>query len=176
MTKTMKIFIFLSVTFVAFASDQWMKSFCGERFRPNQYMSIMGRDDLRLTRVMNQGTMFKSLSMYPPGGNPTITRYMPTALVILFITAFLIFRWSHASFFEFFFFALLMGGGSSNLIDHWRSDFVMDTFGVRIPGLYDIMFNLADLWILIGWMGLIVSLTRAVVHLPPLHARTRALT
>lgn len=160
--KTLVMAVIVAVA--ALVADQAVKLYCKQKFLPNQFINVMGVQQIKLTRVMNHGVMFESMSQFPPGENKALTQYLPTALLAVFILAFLFLRGLQMGGPETVLLALFVGGSLSNIWDHWRSDFVMDTFGLWLPKVY-LLFNLADVFVLTGWLGVGVYFyfgTRAV--------------
>ncbi len=135
----------------AIASDQCLKAYCRSAFINNESASLFGFQWIQLTRVMNPGLLFHGLSSVPRGENEIFIRYLPTVALLVFIGMFIWTRKFGQTLLEKVGFILLVAGGASNLIDHWRSYYVMDTLKVLVGPHHQFQpFNLADAWITTG--------------------------
>jgi lipoprotein signal peptidase len=147
---------------LALCADQALKFWIHLKLVPNQSLRLFG-DWLMLTRVPNRGLTFKTFSEIPFGENHLHIRYMPTLILVLFITVYFWARGSKGSAIERMGFALIVAAGSSNLVDHWRSYFVTDTLKALIASPHQYFpFNLADLSISLGLAMMLSQLLLAM--------------
>ncbi len=148
---------------VLWAGDQLLKSWCSTHIQLLKRVPIFGQTTLALSHVLNRGLMWDEFSGVPSGYIETYTRYYPTAVFAALLTVGA-WRWREAGRLERAAIGLFACGGASNLIDHWRSEFVIDTFQVYMTAQEHMPFNIADLGIVFGSIVLGLSLVRELVR------------
>ncbi len=148
-----KLAIMLFVVTTSIGCDQATKVLARRHLEGRETMSYLG-DTFRLTYVENHGAFLGLGSSLPEG--------VRTALFVVLVSAFLIglgvwtFRTKNLSKLALYASALTIGGGIGNLID--RIVFnggVTDFMNMGIGGLRTGIFNVADVWIMVG-VGLFV--------------------
>ncbi len=139
-----------SIFVIAIALDQALKHWSMHHFRLNQSEPFLGMKSVLLTRIANSGLIWQRYSTLFPGQVEPYIRYIPTAVILSFITGFLYFEWNRSSRLVKAGFTLFIAGGSSNLFDHWTSYFVMDTLRLNLLNHWSQPVNLADIWIAAG--------------------------
>jgi len=143
-------------------ADHWLKEWCSTHFILFGDTSLVGRW-LTLTRILNGGVIGGNLAYLPPGYIEPFIRYWPSLILSLFIVLAFSWRWKPASILERSGLIFLVSGCISNLVDHWRSYYVLDTLKLKYWADSYIPFNLADVWIL---FGLSMFLTGLISSLP----------
>ena len=139
------------------AADQAQRAYVFRAFVPNESLLLLGLGFVRLTRVPNSGLMFQSHEMVVRPENEVAVRHLPTLALVVLVAAFvgarrLLARGAprRVPLLDLGF-VLLASGGASNLLSHWRSVFVDDTFAVRFwPGTPFCIFDLADVAVCAG--------------------------
>ena len=115
----------------------------------NTNIPIIG-NFLRLTYVRNTGAAFSMFSNY------TYILAIISILVILLIFYY-VYRKDHVSGFDALCYGLLLGGATGNLIDRLIYGYVVDFISVKIFNYNFPVFNLADSFIVIAFILLIIT-------------------
>ncbi|MGK5085756.1 signal peptidase II [Bdellovibrionota bacterium FG-1] len=144
---------------LAVAADQLLKAWSAVHFVPNQSEPIFGLQWLHWARIPNPGLIWHGFASLDPGEIDPYIRYLPTVLLAGYLVTLYFFRGFGRSGLERWGLALLLAGGVSNLIDHWRSYYVTDTFKIRLGAVYQ-PFNLADLCIILGVFLIVLEIVR----------------
>lgn len=137
--------------------DQTFKHLASSTLKLYQRVELLPADLFAFTRVHNLGVAGDRFSGLEAGEIEFYTRYAPTAIWALLLTMYL-FRRKEASALERTGFWLMLAAGGSNLFDHWRNYFVVDTFQIWVGGRTFVPFNLADAGLIAGFalMGIAV--------------------
>ncbi|MBL7716449.1 MAG: signal peptidase II [Bdellovibrionales bacterium] len=129
--------------------DQFFKLVVTAEIPLLKRVPVLGQNFLALTRVYNRGLMNDQLSDMPSGMIETYTRYLPTAIWLL-LTGLAISQFKLSGRRARQGMIALLIGGASNLFDHYRIQYTIDTFQIYRSATEHIPFNLADLGILGG--------------------------
>jgi len=152
--------------------DQILKAHAAETMNLFERTFILGQKWLTLTRVHNLGLMMGKYSNIPRGYNEPYIYYFPAACLSLLICV-AVLRYRESGWIERVSVSLMIAGGLSNLWDHWRNGRVIDTFELYVgAGLY-MPFNLADVGLMMGGLGMIICLSRAFNTVGKMDARFR---
>lgn len=147
MEKLKKSIIYL-VTVILVCIDQIIKVFIINNLRDNPITIIKGI--LRFTYCENRGVAFSL-------GNGNVMFFIIINLLIIFGLIFY-FEKNRNEFniFSKIFFTMVIAGGISNLIDRIVRGFVVDFIDINEMIRFAI-FNVADMYIVVGIFGLIIS-------------------
>ncbi len=132
-------------------------------------LSAGGRELLSYCRVHNLGLMGDRFSNIPRGYIEPYTLYAPATLFAILLGVFAC-RFLHTTWTERSLFGLLLAGGFSNLWDHWRQGFVVDTLQVWTGFESFLPFNLADTGILVGSAAIVAILACELIEREPVRA------
>ena len=144
---------------VLFAADQLLKRWCDQHLHMFAVQGLTGFSSVALTKVMNPGLALGTFSGGARGQGEVWFLSLPTLAGCAFVM-FEKSRWKNASRAERAGVMLIVAGGASNLLDHWRSPFVLDSLRLSLASFGAIAFNLADVWILVGLGLVLVSVRR----------------
>ena len=155
-----------AIAAMTIAADQALKAWSVAHFSLYEMTPII-RGWLALTRVPNAGLWGQRFSGLPPDKIEPYIRYAPTLLLLAVIVVFWKLRRLGHSTVERAGLALVVAGAISNLGDHWRSYFVVDTLRIRIGATTFQSCNLADLAIAVGVVMVAFVLVREILRRAP---------
>lgn len=150
----------MGVAVALFAADQWLKRYVDAHLPLIRRYPILFQDWLVLSRFHNRGVLGNRLSNIPADYVAPYTRYLPAVAFALLLGVALARlrqrkdRWA---------FPLLLAGGASNLWDHWRQEYVVDTLQLGIGGGVYLPFNFADAAIVAGGVATLMSLVKDLI-------------
>ncbi len=151
MQKLNRLFLVLSILFAVISVDQTTKRIAELEIKHNAMTLLAGT--VRLEYAENRGA-FGSL-----GANwPTSLRFfvfMLLPLLVLGGIAAYVLRNDTLHLLEVASFALILGGGLGNLIDRFLLGYVVDFMWCGVGGIGTNIFNVADMGIMSGMIGLL---------------------
>jgi len=141
----------LIVMILVFFSDRVSKIYILNFFQKNQIQEIAISKFFNITLIWNEGIAFGLLKF----DNNTI--YNITTLIITLISVIILFYALKTKNFTGFFYAIIFGGALGNLYDRIFFNSVPDFIDLHINNFHWFIFNIADIFITIGVIGLICS-------------------
>lgn len=139
--------------------DQFTKAWVENHLPLIKRWTILGQNTVVLSRVHNHGLIGGQFSAIPIGYKEIYTRTIPTLCFLCFVL-FVRMRSSHNNLRERLFSTALISGGLSNLWDTWTRPYTIDSFQAWAGWQTYIPFNMADFFILIGMIGVVIELCR----------------
>ena len=161
-----KFVVPVAIAVATIVADQALKAWSVAHFSLYEMTPII-RGWLALTRVPNAGLWGQKFSGLPPDKIEPYIRFAPTLLLLAVIIVFWKLRRLGHSTLERIGLALVVAGAVSNVGDHWRSYFVVDTLRIRIGVTTFQSCNLADLAIAIGVAMVAFVLLREILRREP---------
>lgn len=153
--KLGKATILLSVLVFSVVTDQVSKVIARDALEGEPTQSFLG-DSFRLTFIENHGAFLGLGGSLPPIARTLIF----TVFVSIMLVGFLVWVWRTPDLSKLTLVAcaLVVGGGIGNLIDRVTNNGgVADFLNLGIGGLRTGIFNLADVWIVVGAVLLLFS-------------------
>jgi signal peptidase II len=155
--------IVLSAFLVCAACDQATKVVAQFFLDDGTVVSIFG-DFIRFQMIHNQGGFLSTGATLSFGGQFLFTFWI---CCVLMVVLFYILLARSASLLTILSAALVFAGGASNLADRlMRGGSVIDFVTLNVPGLSEAVFNLADVFIVTGFLLLVVTSLAARMHIP----------
>ena len=149
MTNKKKIYLFIFVL-VLFAIDRISKILILKNFLNNSSSEIYINSFLNFSLVWNSGIGFGILQL------EANIFYLLISIIITAINLILIY-WmlSSSNYFESIFISIILGGALGNLFDRYYYSSVPDFIDLHYESFHWFTFNIADIFITIGIIGLI---------------------
>lgn len=149
MTNKKKIYLFIFV-FVFFAIDRISKILILKNFLNNSSSEIYINSFLNFSLVWNSGIGFGILQL------EANIFYLLISIIITAINLILIY-WmlSSSNYLESIFISIILGGALGNLFDRYYYSSVPDFIDLHYESFHWFTFNIADIFITIGIIGLI---------------------
>ena len=149
MTNKKKIYLFIFVL-VLFAIDRISKILILKNFLNNSSSEIYINSFLNFSLVWNSGIGFGILQL------EANIFYLLISIIITAINLILIY-WmlSSSNYLESIFISIILGGALSNLFDRYYYSSVPDFIDLHYESFHWFTFNIADIFITIGIIGLI---------------------
>jgi signal peptidase II len=150
MTNKKKIYLFIFVL-VLFAIDRISKILILENFINNSLSEIYFNSFLNFSLVWNSGIGFGILQIEPN------IFYSIISIIITAINLILIY-WmlTSSNYLESIFISIILGGALGNLFDRYYYSSVPDFIDLHYESFHWFTFNIADIFITIGIIGLII--------------------
>ena len=150
MTNKKKIYLFIFV-FVFFAIDRISKILILKSFLNNSSSEIYINSFLNFSLVWNSGIGFGILQL------EANIFYLLISIIITAINLILIY-WmlSSSNYLESIFISIILGGALGNLFDRYYYSSVPDFIDLHYESFHWFTFNIADIFITIGIIGLII--------------------
>jgi signal peptidase II len=150
MTNKKKIYLFIFVL-VFFAIDRISKILILKNFLNNFISDIYLNSFLNFSLVWNSGIGFGILQIEPNNF------YLIISIIITAINLILIY-WmlTSSNYLESIFISLILGGALGNLFDRYYYSSVPDFIDLHYESFHWFTFNIADIFITIGIIGLII--------------------
>jgi signal peptidase II len=150
MTNKKKIYLFIFVL-VFFAIDRVSKILILKNFLNNSISGIYLNSFLNFSLVWNSGIGFGILQIEPNNF------YLIISIIITAINLILIY-WilTSSNYLESIFISLILGGALGNLFDRYYYSSVPDFIDLHYESFHWFTFNIADIFITIGIIGLII--------------------
>jgi signal peptidase II len=150
MTNKKKIYLFIFVL-VFFAIDRVSKILILKNFLNNSISDIYLNSFLNFSLVWNSGIGFGILQIEPNNF------YLIISIIITAINLILIY-WmlTSSNYLESIFISLILGGALGNLFDRYYYSSVPDFIDLHYESFHWFTFNIADIFITIGIIGLII--------------------
>jgi len=137
------------VAALAMAADQWIKYLVETRLEMHQQVDLL--PFLALFRTFNTGVAFSMFSFVGDKGLVAI------ALGVIAFVLYLAMRTRPDQWLSRLGFALVVGGAAGNIIDRVAYGHVVDYILFHLPNWSFAVFNLADTWITIGAVFVILD-------------------
>ena len=150
MTNKKKIYLFIFVL-VLFAIDRISKILILKNFLNNSSSEIYINSFLNFSLVWNSGIGFGILQLEPN------IFYLLISIIITAINLILIY-WmlTSSNYLESIFISIILGGALGNLFDRYYYSSVPDFIDLHYESFHWFTFNIADIFITIGIIGLII--------------------
>ena len=150
MTNKKKIYLFIFVL-VLFAIDRISKILILKNFINNSLSEIYFNSFLNFSLVWNSGIGFGILQIEPN------IFYSIISIIITAINLILIY-WmlTSSNYLESIFISIILGGALGNLFDRYYYSSVPDFIDLHYESFHWFTFNIADIFITIGIIGLII--------------------
>ena len=150
MTNKKKIYLFIFV-FVFFAIDRISKILILKNFLNNSSSEIYINSFLNFSLVWNSGIGFGILQL------EANIFYLLISIIITAINLILIY-WmlTSSNYLESIFISIILGGALGNLFDRYYYSSVPDFIDLHYESFHWFTFNIADIFITIGIIGLII--------------------
>ena len=150
MTNKKKIYLFIFVL-VLFAIDRISKILILKNFLNNSSSEIYINSFLNFSLVWNSGIGFGILQL------EANIFYLLISIIITAINLILIY-WmlTSSNYLESIFISIILGGALSNLFDRYYYSSVPDFIDLHYESFHWFTFNIADIFITIGIIGLII--------------------
>ena len=150
MTNKKKIYLFIFVL-VLFATDRISKILILKNFLNNSSSEIYINSFLNFSLVWNSGIGFGILQL------EANIFYLLISIIITAINLILIY-WmlSSSNYLESIFISIILGGALGNLFDRYYYSSVPDFIDLHYESFHWFTFNIADIFITIGIIGLII--------------------
>jgi signal peptidase II len=150
MTNKKKIYLFIFV-FVFFAIDRISKILILKSFLNNSSSEIYINSFLNFSLVWNSGIGFGILQL------EANTFYLLISIIITAINLILIY-WmlTSSNYLESIFISIILGGALGNLFDRYYYSSVPDFIDLHYESFHWFTFNIADIFITVGIIGLII--------------------
>jgi signal peptidase II len=150
MLSKKKLYLFISI-FILFAIDKVSKISILKNFSNNSSSEIYINSFLNFSLAWNNGIGFGILQI------EHIFFYMIISIIITMINFALIY-WMLASsnYLESIFVSIILGGSLGNLFDRYYYNAVPDFIDLHYESFHWFTFNIADIFITIGIIGLII--------------------
>ena len=150
MTNKKKIYLFIFVL-VLFAIDRISKILILKNFLNNSSSEIYINSFLNFSLVWNSGIGFGILQL------EANIFYLLISIIITVINLILIY-WmlTSSNYLESIFISIILGGALSNLFDRYYYSSVPDFIDLHYESFHWFTFNIADIFITIGIIGLII--------------------
>ena len=150
MTNKKKIYLFIFV-FVFFAIDRISKILILKSFLNNSSSEIYINSFLNFSLVWNSGIGFGIFQLEPN------IFYLLISIIITAINLILIY-WmlTSSNYLESIFISIILGGALGNLFDRYYYSSVPDFIDFHYESFHWFTFNIADIFITIGIIGLII--------------------
>jgi signal peptidase II len=150
MTNKKKIYLFVFV-FVLFTIDRILKILILKYFLNNSLSKIYLNSFLNFSLVWNSGIGFGILQIEPN------IFYSIISIIITAINLILIY-WmlTSSNYLESIFISIILGGALGNLFDRYYYSSVPDFIDLHYESFHWFTFNIADIFITIGIIGLII--------------------
>jgi signal peptidase II len=150
MTNKKKIYLFIFV-FVFFAIDRISKILILKSFLNNSSSEIYINSFLNFSLVWNSGIGFGILQL------EASIFYLLISIIITVINLILIY-WmlTSSNYLESIFISIILGGALGNLFDRYYYSSVPDFIDLHYESFHWFTFNIADIFITIGIIGLII--------------------
>ena len=150
MTNKKKIYLFIFVL-VLFAIDRISKILILKNFLNNSLSEIYFNSFLNFSLVWNSGIGFGILQIEPN------IFYSIISIIITAINLILIY-WmlTSSNYLESIFISIILGGALGNLFDRYYYSSVPDFIDLHYESFHWFTFNIADIFITIGIIGLII--------------------
>lgn len=152
---TFRIILVIAIVFVLVGCDQTTKQVAYNKLKDNPQKEIAGI--IHLQYIENDGGMLSLGSKLPDSVKFIIFILMVS--VFLIILLFYIIKNRHDLFIKQSALVLILSGGLGNLIDRVFNDGnVIDFIRVRLPLIESGIFNIADFYVTMGFILLLISL------------------
>ena len=150
MTNKKKIYLFIFV-FVFFAIDRISKILILKSFLNNSSSEIYINSFLNFSLVWNSGIGFGILQL------EANIFYLLISIIITAINLILIY-WmlTSSNYLESIFISIILGGALGNLFDRYYYNSVPDFIDLHYESFHWFTFNIADIFITVGIIGLII--------------------
>ena len=150
MTNKKKIYLFIFVL-VLFAIDRISKILILKNFLNNSSSEIYINSFLNFSLVWNSGIGFGILQLEPN------IFYLLISIIITAINLILIY-WmlTSSNYLESIFISIILGGALGNLFDRYYYSSVPDFIDLHYESFHWFTFNIADIFITIGIIGLLI--------------------
>lgn len=151
---------------VLFAVDYVCKYLVDKKLKENDEVSIL-KDKLIIRKCYNHGLAMNTLA-----SKPKAVLFLSSTALGMFLAMYLPEIFKKKNFFVKLGSAMVLGGAASNILEHFRRGIVVDYLSVNSSRekVKNIVFNLADVFIAIGGVILIiVELLRKVSNISENH-------
>jgi len=150
MINKKKIYLFITII-IFFLIDRASKILILKNFLDNSLSEIYINSFLNFSLVWNSGIGFGLLQIEPN------IFYLTVSIIITAINLVLIY-WmiTSSNYFESIFISIILGGSLGNLFDRFYYNSVSDFIDLHYKSFHWFTFNIADIFITIGIIGLII--------------------
>ena len=150
MINKKKIYLFITII-IFFLIDRASKILILKNFLDNSLSEIYINSFLNFALVWNSGIGFGLLQIEPN------IFYLTVSIIITAINLVLIY-WmiTSSNYLESIFISIILGGSLGNLFDRFYYNFVPDFIDLHYKSFHWFTFNIADIFITIGIIGLII--------------------
>lgn len=153
--STFRVILVITILFVLVGCDQTTKQVAYNKLKDNPKTEIAGI--INLQYIENDGGMLSLGSKLPDAMKFII--FILIVSVFLIILLFYIIKNRHELFLKQSALVLILSGGLGNLIDRVFNDGnVIDFIRVRLPLIESGIFNIADFYVTMGFILLLISL------------------
>ena len=149
--KSRKIFIYIALVLLVFALDRASKTIILNILENVGKVDVYVNSFLSLYLVWNQGIGFGLFSFDQSYIYNGITLFI---LLINLVIIYLIYKENTP---KAYFFAIILGGSSGNLFDRYYYNAVPDFIDISYKGYHWFLFNVADIFITLGIICLILA-------------------
>jgi lipoprotein signal peptidase len=152
----------LQIAMVIFFADQIVKTWSATRMEWHSHQPLFGQTTLQLTRDARRGFLEEKAAPIGSRWLSSAASQIPGAIFICLVIA-LWLRLPAARMPELVSFALGIAGAASNQLSLWINQTITETFRLTLADGHFIVFNCADLALLVGGTLLITRLTRTLL-------------
>ena len=149
--KYKKIFFYLIIILIIFLTDRLTKIYILDLAGKNQLVDVYITNFLNIYLIWNKGVSFGLLS------TESEFFYNSINFLIIFINIFIFIMILRAEDYKKFFLLLILGGSLGNLFDRLYYQAVPDFIDFHINNFHWFVFNVADIFISIGIICLILD-------------------
>lgn len=155
MTKKNKIILFIACCIICIASDRVTKNLAREHLKDKSMTSYF-HDTFRFWYVENTGAALSLGDELPKTASFWLLSILPLAFLLL-VVVYLFRHLDTMTAMRVFSIALIVSGGVGNIIDRILYDrHVTDFMNIGIGSLRTGIFNVADIWVTAGVIGLLL--------------------
>jgi signal peptidase II len=146
--------LYVYITIKLLILDIAIKDYIEDRFHSNTRKEVLG-GRITLGKLHNKGAMLGLLKDYPK----VLKAFGLAAVIFLIISQFITVKKGKPLVRTGC--ALLLAGAAGNLYDRLKRGYVVDYFSIKLKPIRNVYFNLADIFILIGSLFILVFQRRS---------------